>query len=259
MKFPSLVLGLICMGLLSVTVYSQSSKGKTLRKKTVTKPAAEAPPSPPKVEAPKPAPPPEPRAQNFSSETEKPMDTSERRLTALKKRSNGKSESPFNSYGLLGGTYSADMLGSSNPYGYGFVDWSPEPLKYYLELGIGVGRLQSPFSKSIYNASIFENNLLINLDGLIGLPIWGYIPKGAIGVESLPFLLIGVSALYQGTVPNLGGVIGFGNRIPLPYFEKSQKLKLHYSIRDQLYAQRISSVKPALSHNISLLIGIQFY
>ena len=81
---------------------------------------------------------------------------------------------------------------------------------------------------------------------------------GGRGAGLFPYFVSGITAVYQGGVPNVGGVIGFGNRMSLPYGPKNGRWALNYGLRDHIYSQKLRN-EPSLTQNFVILIGTQKY
>ncbi len=165
---------------------------------------------------------------------------------------------PTSAYGAQVGLYAAEVLGS-NPFGSVYYDRYIAEANYFFQLGAGAGTVQSSYSRSLFRAAVFENNLLISVEALVGYAPespW-YKAKGR-AVSLIPHFTGGVVGIYQGTVPNVGLVAGFGNRMPLPFFTKNRGLALVYSLQDHIYSQKIGS-RPALTHNLVVRIGVHMY
>lgn len=80
-----------------------------------------------------------------------------------------------------------------------------------------------------------------------------------------PYFLAGVTAFWQGglpilqnSVPNIGAVIGFGNRMRIPFIATGREWAFNYVVRDNIYAQKIQTIS-SLTQNFALLIGVQRY
>ena len=125
---------------------------------------------------------------------------------------------PYGSaYGISAAIYAADVLGSS-PYGYFSYDFYPLPAtNFFMEANGGAGFAQSSFSYKVIGAREFDPNLLIDLELLAGFNLQA--PKNTPGSPGglYPYLVAGVTGIYQGSVPNVGLVLGFGQRVPVPW------------------------------------------
>lgn len=167
-------------------------------------------------------------------------------------------------FGGYAGFYVAEVLGS-NPYAMPFWEFYPAGQAFFFQFGVGVGPVQSGFSQDVVGGDLFENNLLLTMDALGGFSLTG-MPGGNGRAGGLfPYVLAGVTAFWQGglpivheSVPNIGGVIGFGNRTRLPFFGGQRAWAFNYVVRDNIYAQKIRT-KPSLTQNFALMIGVQKY
>lgn len=160
-------------------------------------------------------------------------------------------------YGFYGGFYAAEVLGST-PFGSLFWDLYPEGQAFFFEFTGGGGTVQSGFSKSVVGADEFEHNWLAVFEALGGLSYSGLARGEGRGGGLFPYFVAGITAVYQGGVPNVGGVIGFGNRMNLPFGPKNGRWALNYGLRDHIYSQKLRN-EPSLTQNFVLLIGAQKY
>jgi hypothetical protein len=117
----------------------------------------------------------------------------------------------------------------------------------------------------VVGGDIFDHNLLLSLDALGGYSLTGMTSGSGRGGGLFPYFLAGVTAFWQGgvpifqkSVPNIGGVIGFGNRMRLPFFGLGREWAFNYVVRDNIYSQKIRTT-PSLTQNFALLIGVQKY
>ena len=160
-------------------------------------------------------------------------------------------------YGLNVGMYTAEVLGN-NPYAELFWNMYPSGQPYFFEFGAGVGTVQSSFSEKVVGGAIFENSFMITGEALGGFALSGSKSGNGRGAGLFPYILGGVTTFYQGGVPNVGGVVGFGNRMGMPGAYKWSKWALNYGLRDYVYSQKLRG-EPSLTQNIVLLVGVQMY
>jgi hypothetical protein len=167
-------------------------------------------------------------------------------------------------FGGYGGFYIAEVLGT-NPYGAFFWEFYPLGQAFFFQCDVGVGTVQSGFSQDVVGGDIFDHNLLLSLDALGGYSLTGMTSGSGRGGGLFPYFLAGVTAFWQGgvpifqkSVPNIGGVIGFGNRMRLPFFGLGREWAFNYVVRDNIYSQKIRTT-PSLTQNFALLIGVQKY
>lgn len=160
-------------------------------------------------------------------------------------------------YGIYGGFYAAEVLGS-NPFGTLFWDLYPAGQALFFQFTAGGGTVQSGFSRSVVGADEFEHNWLIALEALGGFTYSGLSRGEGRGAGLFPYFVAGITAVYQGGVPNVGGVIGFGNRMNLPFGPRNGRWALNYGLRDHIYSQKLRN-EPSLTQNFVLLIGVQKY
>lgn len=168
------------------------------------------------------------------------------------------------SVGGYTGFYVAEVLGT-NPYGVVFLEYYPIGLPFFYQFECGAGTVQSGFSKEVVGGDIFSHNFLISLDALGGYSLTGMTSGNGRGGGLFPYFLAGVTAFWQGglpilqnSVPNIGGVIGFGNRMRIPFIATGREWAFNYVVRDNIYAQKIRTT-PSLTQNFALLIGVQRY
>lgn len=158
-------------------------------------------------------------------------------------------------YGVFAGFYNAEVLGN-NPFGTMYWDLYPRDQSYFFEFTAGGGTAQSGFSRDVIGADQFENNWLASLEALAG---WTH-SRGALDPERggglNPYFVAGMTALWQGGIPNVGAVLGFGNRMGVPFGKG--RWALNYGMRDHIYSQKIRN-EPSLTQNFVLLIGTQKY
>ncbi len=205
-----------------------------------------------KESAPQPASP-QPLLQNNSSMREKEMEESHSRPLPTF----GPLKPYSKAYGLLCGFYNAEVLGS-NPYANFYMDLYPGEDPYFFEFTSGIGTVQSSFSESVVGGGVFPHNFMITLEALGGYSVSG-LPKGLGRAGGLfPYFLGGITAIWQGGVPNIGGVLGFGNRMNLPFWNKDGRWAWNYGVRDHIYSQKIRS-DPSLTQNFVVMIGLQKY
>lgn len=160
-------------------------------------------------------------------------------------------------YGAYAGFYAAEVLGS-NPFGTVYWDLYPDGQAYFFEFTAGGGTVQSGFSRSVVGADEFEHNWLVAVEALGGYTYSGLARGEGRGGGLYPYFVAGIAAIYQGGVPNVGGVIGFGNRMSLPFGPRTGRWALNYGVRDHVYSQKLRN-EPSLTQNFVLLVGAQKY
>ncbi len=161
------------------------------------------------------------------------------------------------SYGLFAGFYNAEVLGS-NPYANLYWDVFPKDQAFFFEFTSGVGTVQSSFSKSVVGGGVFPHSFMITAEALGGYTYSGLAHGTGIAGGLYPYFTGGITAIYQGGVPNIGGVLGFGNRMNIPYGPKNGRWALNYGVRDHIYSQKIRS-QPSMTQNFVVLLGVQKY
>ncbi len=171
--------------------------------------------------------------------------------------SNGPTRDYGTSYGLFGGFYNAEVLGS-NPYANFFWNIYPGQESYFFEFTSGVGTVQSSFSKSVVGGGVFPHSFMITTEALGGYTYSGLAHGAGRAGGLFPYFNAGITAIYQGGVPNIGGVLGWGNRMNLPFGPTNGRWALNIAFRDHIYSQKIRST-PSITQNFILLIGVQKY
>lgn len=167
-------------------------------------------------------------------------------------------------FGMYGGFYVAEVLGT-NPYATAFWEIYPKATPYFFQLDVGIGTVQTGFSKEMIGGDIFENNMMLSFDALGGYSLSGLASGVGRGGGLFPYFIAGVTAFWQGglpiiqeSTPNIGGVIGFGNRMRLPAKWIGRDWAFNYVVRDNIYSQKIRTT-PSLTQNFALLVGVQKY
>jgi hypothetical protein len=159
-------------------------------------------------------------------------------------------------FGLYLGSYTAELLGT-NPYANFFWDLYPDGQTFFFEFSAGGGTVQSGFSESVVGQR-FDKNYLITFEALGGYTLSGLSKGNGRSGGLYPYFVAGITAVYQGGVPNFGGAIGFGNRMDLPFGLKNHRYALNYGIRDHIYSPNFGSHR-SLTQNPVLLVGVQKY
>ncbi|MDQ3000773.1 MAG: hypothetical protein M3Y08_05885 [Fibrobacterota bacterium] len=170
--------------------------------------------------------------------------------------STGPTRNYSQAYGLYLGTYTAELLGT-NPYANFFWDLYPDGQAFFFEFTLGGGTVQSGFSESIIGQR-FDKNYLVTFEALGGYSLSGLTKGNGRGGGLFPYFVAGITAVYQGGVPNFGGALGFGNRTNLPFGPKNSRYALNYGIRDHIYSPNFGSHR-SLTQNPVLLVGVQKY
>jgi len=179
--------------------------------------------------------------------------------------------SPLRDYsqaiGGYGGLYVAEVLGTT-PYGVVYLEYYPVGLPFFYQFECGAGTVQSGFSKSMFGgtAGNFDHNFQLSLDALGGYSLTGQTSGAGRGGGLFPYFVAGITAFWQGglpilqnSVPNIGGVIGFGNRMRIPFIPAAgREWAFNYVVRDNIYAQKLTNT-PSLTQSFALLIGVQRY
>lgn len=160
-------------------------------------------------------------------------------------------------FGMYVGFYAAEVLGSS-PYANLFYDLYPESQPYFFQFTSGIGASQSSISKSLVGGSYTPHSFNITFEGLAGYTLSGLSRGDGRSGGLFPYFVAGITAVWQGGIPNIGGVGGFGNRMNLPFGAKNSPYILNYAVHDHVYSQKFNS-DPGLTQNFALLLGVQKY
>lgn len=167
-------------------------------------------------------------------------------------------------FGVYGGFNVADVLGTT-PYAIAFWELYPSGQAYFFQFDMGVGTVQSSFSEDLIGGFNFDHNLMVSLDALGGYSMSGLPGGNGRGGGLFPYFLAGITAFWQGglpivqeSTPNVGGVVGFGNRMKLPVKWLGRSWAVNYVVRDNIYSQKLGN-NPSLTQNFQLLIGVQKY
>lgn len=160
-------------------------------------------------------------------------------------------------FGIYAGVYDAEVLGA-NPYGDIYWDLYPQGQSYFFEFTAGGGTVQSSTSESVVGGNVFPHSFMITTEALGGYTYSGLARGDGRSGGLFPYFVGGITAVWQGGVPNIGGVLGFGNRMSLPFTSKTGPFALNYGLRDHIYSQKFRT-QPSMTQNLVLLIGVQKY
>ncbi|MEO7776552.1 MAG: hypothetical protein ABIY63_03410 [Fibrobacteria bacterium] len=160
-------------------------------------------------------------------------------------------------FGLYIGYYAAEVLGSS-PYANAFWDLYPSGQPYFFQFTSGIGASQSSISESLVGGSYTPHNFMVTFEALGGYTVSGLSRGEGRSGGLFPYFVAGITAVWQGGIPNIGGVGGFGNRLNLPFGPKNSPYILNYAVHDHVYSQKFNS-DPSLTQNFALLLGVQKY
>jgi hypothetical protein len=162
-------------------------------------------------------------------------------------------------YGIQAGVYAAEVLGS-NPFALITTEWYVfEKSPYFFNISLGAGTAQSSFSKSVVGADVLDPNFLGAMEVLLGRALAGDDAKKTGSAGGLfPYLLGGMTALYQGEAANVGAVLGLGNRFAMPFVKEKGQWALTFCIKDHIYSQKIRTT-PSFTQNLVLTLGAQRY
>jgi hypothetical protein len=194
-------------------------------------------------------------ASRESRAPETPRDVDTRRTDAA--FSSGPLRDYAQAFGVYAGVYDAEVLGA-NPYGDLYWDLYPQGQSFFFEFTAGGGSVQSSTSESVVGGNVFPHSFMITSEALGGYTYTGFAHGDGRSGGLFPYFLAGITAVWQGGVPNIGGVLGFGNRMALPFGPKNSPFALNYGLRDHIYSQKFRT-QPSMTQNLVLLIGVQKY
>jgi hypothetical protein len=160
------------------------------------------------------------------------------------------------SYGGALGLYQAEVLGA-NPFAQGYVDWFPLDAQVFFQFTGGIGTVQSGFSEEVVGADVFDHSWMLAFEalGAYGFDLSKRAGKGA-SRGLYPYFLAGITAIWQGGVPNFGGVVGYGHRLPVPFMTRNERWALALMVKEHIYSQKIRT-EPSISQNVVLTLGLQ--
>ncbi len=160
-------------------------------------------------------------------------------------------------FGLNVGYYAAEVLGT-NPYTDGYWDLYPSGQAYFFEFTAGIGTVQSSFAKSIIGGTQTPHSFMIAGEALGGYSLSGLTHGEGRSGGLFPYFVGGITAVWQGGIPNIGAVLGFGNRMNVPFMAKNGRYALNYGVHDPIYSQKLK-IDPSITQNFVLLVGVQKY
>ncbi|MEO6095605.1 MAG: hypothetical protein ABIW76_07965 [Fibrobacteria bacterium] len=160
-------------------------------------------------------------------------------------------------FGLSIGYYAAEVLGT-NPYANAYWDLYPQGQAFFFQFTTGIGTVQSDFAKSIIGGTQTPHSFMIAGEALGGYSITSLTRGEGRSGGLFPYLVGGITAVWQGGIPNIGAVLGFGNRISMPFMAKNGRYALNYGVRDHIYSQKLKT-EPSVTQNFVLLVGVQKY
>jgi hypothetical protein len=220
------------------------------RKASAAKPAARAPAETVFVAV---APPAAPAKENRGSESSR--DTDARRTESA--FATGPTRNYAQAFGANVGFYAAEVLGT-NPYMNLNWDLYPEGQAFFFQFTSGIGSVQSDFAESIIGGTQTPHSFMIAGEALGGYTLSGLLRGDGRSGGLFPYFVGGITAVWQGGIPNIGAVLGFGNRMSVPFFGKNTRYALNYGVRDHIYSQKLKT-DPSVTQNFALLVGVQKY
>jgi hypothetical protein len=169
----------------------------------------------------------------------------------------GPSRNYAQAFGLNIGYYAAEVLGT-NPYTNLFWDLYPEGQAFFFQFTSGIGTVQSDFAESIIGGTQTPHSFMIAGEALGGYSLSGLSRGDGRSGGLFPYFVAGITAVWQGGIPNIGAVFGFGNRMNVPFMSKNGRYALNYGVHDHIYSQKLKT-NPSLTQNFVLLAGVQKY
>ena len=154
------------------------------------------------------------------------------------------------SLSVSGGLYAASGIGTNFWAGVRY-DYFILGGRYFVEASLGGGSLSSNVLSAIAKSRLFSTDNLVTYEFSAA---YDAAPTG-----SIPFVLVGVAGVRQGTTTSFAGVIGLGKRIPIPGLFGTNTFGLRYDIRDQIFSQRLNDSDAFVVHNVVATLGIQIY
>jgi hypothetical protein len=131
--------------------------------------------------------------------------------------------------------------------------------KFFFEGSLGFGSLSSRFWDEIINTRIYNSDAVRAYEFLAGYAYDWKPREGLAALRSIPYLTAGVGGVSLGDESHFAYVLGFGNRIPLPGVLGVDRLSIRYDVRDQMFSQEFSNSEPFWTHNVILIIGVQYF
>lgn len=156
------------------------------------------------------------------------------------------------------GFYHAEVLGA-NPFGQYYAEWFPLAAPIFFQFSAGIGTVQSSLSEEVLGSAAFDHSWMLAFEALGGYTIDLAGQAGSRVAGGLfPYAVAGITAISQGGVPNFGGVIGLGHRLPLPFMTRSDRTAMNIMIKEHIYSQKFRT-EPSLTQNIVVTLGVQRY
>jgi ABC-type transport system substrate-binding protein len=160
-------------------------------------------------------------------------------------------------FGLNIGYYAAEVLGT-NPFTNVNWDLYPAGQAFFFQFTSGIGTVQSDFAESIIGGTQTPHSFMIAGEALGGYSLSGLTRGEGRSGGLFPYFVGGITAVWQGGIPNIGAVLGFGNRMKVPFMSKNNRYALNYGVRDHIYSQKLKT-EPSITQNLVLLAGVQKY
>lgn len=199
------------------------------------------------------APPPQPARESRSVESSRDSDA-RRNVSAF---STGPTRAYDQAFGLNIGYYAAEVLGT-NPFTNINWDLYPAGQAFFFQFTSGIGTVQSDFAESIIGGTQTPHSFMIAGEALGGYSLSGLTRGEGRSGGLFPYFVGGITAVWQGGIPNIGAVLGFGNRMKVPFMSKNNRYALNYGVRDHIYSQKLKT-EPSITQNLVLMAGVQKY
>ena len=199
------------------------------------------------------APPAPPARESRSAESSRDSDA-RRNESAF---STGPTRAYDQAFGLNIGYYAAEVLGT-NPFTNINWDLYPAGQAFFFQFTSGIGTVQSDFAESIIGGTQTPHSFMIAGEALGGYSLSGLTRGEGRSGGLFPYFVGGITAVWQGGIPNIGAVLGFGNRMKVPFMSKNNRYALNYGVRDHIYSQKLKT-EPSITQNLVLMAGVQKY
>jgi hypothetical protein len=182
--------------------------------------------------------PPAPAPARESRSSEPSRDSDARRNESA--FSTGPTRNYEQAFGLNIGYYAAEVLGT-NPFTNINWDLYPAGQAFFFQFTSGIGTVQSDFAESIIGGTQTPHSFMIAGEALGGYSLSGLTRGEGRSGGLFPYFVGGITAVWQGGIPNIGAVLGFGNRMKVPFMSKNNRYALNYGVRDHIYSQKLKT------------------
>jgi hypothetical protein len=200
--------------------------------------------------------PPKPEPKPVPREEPKPLplrEEAKKRSAPLPLERNG-----LTAYGGAVGLYHAEVLGA-NFFGQAYAEWFPLAAPLFFQFTGGIGTVQSSVSEEVLGSAAFDHSWMLAFEALGGYT-FDFAGRSGSRVAGgiYPYAVAGITAISQGGVPNFGGVLGIGQRLPMPFMTRDDRMAMNLMIKEHIYSQKFRT-EPSLTQNIVVTLGVQRY